>query len=159
IVRGLCMASISIFRFQNIMYVVEIFAVISEGGTLRASTRIARIIEQHLKYKSVPPEIWYTVRTLCMALLSIFRFKILCTLWKYSRLYLKATSQYAHTWFNEQHLEYNSVPPEILYTVRRLEWHLSPFSDFKILCTLSKNSRLYLKASSSRLSTRKTWCI
>src|SRR5215470_17881144 len=69
------MAPFAIFRFQNIMYVVEIFAVISEVSTLRASTRLACIIEQHLKYKSVPPEIWYTVRSLWMAPISIFRFQ------------------------------------------------------------------------------------
>src|SRR5215469_286794 len=72
VVKGLWMAPCPVFRFQNIMYVVEIFAVISER---QPNTRITWFIEQHLEYKSVPSDIWTTVKGLWMAPISIFRFQ------------------------------------------------------------------------------------
>ena len=74
-VRSLWMAPIPVFRFQNIMYVVDIFAVISEGSSLRMSTPRACIIEQNLKYKSIRSDIWFTVRGLWMARIDVFRFQ------------------------------------------------------------------------------------
>src|SRR5215469_11255293 len=83
------MATFSIFRFQYIMYVVEIFAVISEvSGTVRvylgSSNKIWNINPFRLRF-GLKLKIfgWHRFQ--------FSDFKILCTLWRYSRFYLKAS--------------------------------------------------------------------